>query len=291
MKTDDGVELLGISLAYLLSIGFTAFLLYAVGAAENQDNLVKFFFFALLGLPVVIWKFVDTYLQNRDLYEEHPRLYGFGLVTFHSPDQTPLGKRFPELLDAKVLASFFFAFSMFFGALVAVNGQVALGTPELVSGSVSPTASLGLAVEPAVLNETLFFNVGMMYFLIGLFYYVFSGTGASRRVSYALSHVLAVPLSSVGFLFYHNFRYAADGTAQASILMQGFIYNTATAVTHSGIPAYLIHASGNFFSKAVKEGVFTSETSILVAVVGVVLSSLATVYFLYQAYSGSGGGN
>jgi hypothetical protein len=286
METDDGGELLGISLAFLLSIGFTAFLLYAVGAAENQSNLVKFFFFGLLALPVMIWKFVDTYLQNRDFYSSHPRLEGFGLVTFHSPDQTPLGKRFPELLSAKVLFAFFFAFSMFFGALVSVNAQVAVGTPELVTASVSPAASLGLSVEPAVFAETAFFNVGMMFFLVGVFYWFFTGLGVSRRASYVAGHVLAVPLSSVGFLFYHSFRYGAQEAAQSSILMQGFIYNTTVALTHSAIPAYLIHASGNFFSKASKEGIFTSETAILLAVLGAVLSLSALAVLLVRRFGG-----
>lgn len=286
MKTDDGGELLGISMAFLLSIGFTAFLLYAVGAAENESNLIKFFFFGLLALPVMIWKFVDTYLQNRDFYSSHPRLEGFGLVTFHSPDQTFLGKRFPEVMDAKVLFAFFFAFSMFFGALVSVNAQIAVGTPELVTASVSPAASLGLAVEPAVFAETAFFNVGMLFFLIGVFYWFFTGRGVSNRASYVISHVLAVPLSSIGFLFYHSFRYGAQEAAQSSILMQGFIYNSTVALTHSAIPAYLIHASGNFFSKASKDGIFTSETTILITVFGVIVSLSALAVMGFRRFGG-----
>jgi hypothetical protein len=149
---------------------------------------------------------------------------------------------------------------------------------------VSPAASLGLAVEPAVSSETLFFNVGMLFGQIGLIYWLLSSRGVSPRASYIIAHVLSVILSSVEFLLYHTFRYGAVESAQSSILMQGFIYNSLTAVTHSAIPAYLIHGSGNFFSKASSSGIFTSETSILLAVVGVVLAGLASVYLLFEEF-------
>ena len=287
MKTDDGTEIFAGTLAFLfLTIAVPAFLLYGNGAAENQENLVKFFFYAVLGFAPLLVNFVTVYLQNRGFFEEHPSLKGFQYFSFHSPDQTWLGRQVPALLKPKVLFAVFFSFSMFFGAMVSVNAQLATGTPELVTGSVSPAASLGLAVEPAVSSETFFFNVGMLFGQIGLIYLFLFNRGVSARASYIIAHVLSVILSSVEFLLYHNFRYGAVEAAQYSILMQGFIYNSLTAVTHSAIPAGLIHGSGNFFSKASSAGIFTSETSILIAVVGVVLSGLATVYFLFQEFTG-----
>jgi hypothetical protein len=285
MKTDDGGEMFAGALVFLfLTIALPAFLLYGEGAAENPDNMVKFFFYAVLGFAPLFVNFVTVYLQNRGFFERHPNLKGFQYFTFHSPDQTWLGKQVPALLNRKVLFAVFFSFSMFFGAAVSVNAQFATGTPELVTGSVSPAASLGLAVEPAVSSETLFFNVGMLFGQIGLIYWLLSSRGVSPRASYIIAHVLSVILSSVEFLLYHTFRYGAVESAQSSILMQGFIYNSLTAVTHSAIPAYLIHGSGNFFSKASSSGIFTSETSILLAVVGVVLSGLASVYLLFEEF-------
>jgi len=289
MRTDDGTEILSGVFAFLfLTIAVPAFLLYGNGAAENQANLVKFFFYAVLGFAPLMVNFVTVYLQNRRYFERHPSLKGFQYFTFHSPDQTWLGKQVPALLKPKVLFAVFFSFSMFFGAAVSVNAQLATGTPELVTGSVSPTTSLGLAVEPAVSSETFFFNIGMLFGQIGLIYMFLYKRGVSNRASYIIAHVLSVVLSSVEFLLYHSFRYGVNEAAQSSILMQGFIYNSLTAATHSMIPAYLIHGSGNFFSKASKEGIFTSETSILIAVVGVVLSGLVTVYFLFQEFTGGG---
>jgi hypothetical protein len=287
MKTDDGTEILSGVFAFLfLTIAVPAFLLYGNGAAENQENLVKFFFYAVLGFAPLLVNIVTVYLQNRDYFERHPALKGFQYFTFHSPDQTWLGKQFPAFFKPLVLFAVFASFSMFFGAMVSVNAQLATGTPELVTGSVSPAASLGLAVEPAVSSETFFFNVGMLFGQIGLIYLLLYSRGISPRASYIIAHVLSVILSSVEFLLYHNFRYGAVDAAQSSILMQGFIYNSLTASTHSAIPAYLIHGSGNFFSKASKEGIFTSETAILLAVLGAVVSLLALAYIGFQKLGG-----
>lgn len=281
--TDDGLELLSGSLVFLgLTITIPAFLLYGLGAATDPDNLVKYFFYAVLALPVLIWKFVDVYLQNRDFYSEHEELKGFGYVTFHSPDQTFLGREFPNLMKAKVLVPLFLAVSLFFGALISINGQLAVGTPSLVEGSVSPGASLGLAVEPAVSSETFFFNVGILYGLIGGIWLFLSRRGVSNKWNYVISHVASVFVTSILFLMYHSFRYGGQETAQASVLLLGFITNALTAVTHSIIPAYLIHGSGNFFSKASSAGIFTSEVAMLVALIGMLISALVFLHFLFK---------
>lgn len=287
MKTKDGLELFaGILMWFVLGIGFPAMLLYGVGAAQDNTNLIKFFFYAVLPMPVLSWKLFDVYLQNRGFYERYPELRGFGFITLHSPEKSPLRDAPEWMTDAKVLAAVSFAFAMFLGALVSVSGTFATGTPDLVTGSVSPGASLGLAVEPAVFAETMFFNVGLFFLTVGSVYFFLYRRGLSAEWCYRISHVVAFPVTGVGFLYYHNFRYGAVEAAQANILMQGMIYSGATAATHSIIPAYLIHASGNFFSKASSAGIFTSDTSILIAVVGAVLSMLLGAYFVFKEIGG-----
>ena len=282
-ETNDGVEMLsGVMVFLFLTITFPAFLLYGLGAASNTDNLVKFFFYAVLGFTPLLVNFVTVYLQNRDFFEEYPSLKGFQYLTFHSPENTALGREFPKWTSAKVLFAVFFVVSMFFGALVSINGQLAVGTPSLVTGSVSPGASLGLAVEPAVSAETLFFNVGLLFGFIGLFYFFLNSRGVSPRWSYILSHILSVFVTSIMFLMYHGFRYGGQESSQASVLLLGVITNSLTAVTHSMIPAYLIHGSGNFFSKASSAGIFTSEVSILVAFVGMLISGIVLLHFLFK---------
>jgi len=289
MQTEDGLEILSGVLVFLfLTVGFTTFILYGVGAAEDQSNLIKFFFYGLLAIPVLLFNILTIYLQNRDFFEENPSLKGFQYFTFHSPENTFLGRKFPNLMSAKVMLPLFFVVALFFGALISINGQLAVGTPQLVEGSVSPGASLGLAVEPAVSSETFWFNVGMLFGQIGLIYFFLYRRGVSPRWSYILSHILSVLLTSVEFLVWHSFRYGGQETSQASILVLGFITNGLTAATHSIIPAYLIHGSGNFFSKAAAEGIFTSETAILLTGVGMLISGVVLAHFLFKEL---GGGN
>lgn len=283
MQTEDGLEILtGVLIFLFLTIAFPAFILYGLGAASEQTNLVKYFFYAVLGFSPLLVNFTTVYLQNRGFFEEYPSLKGFQYFTFHSPENTFLGKKFPNAFSAKVMLPLFMVVALFFGAMVSINGQLAVGTPQLVEGSVSPGASLGLSVEPAVSSETFFFNVGMLFGQIGLLYFFLYGRGVSPRLSYILSHVLSVFLTTIEFLLYHDFRYGAQEASQASILVLGFITNGLTAVTHSIIPAYLIHGSGNLFSKAAAEGIFTSEIAILVTVVGMMLSGIVLLHFLFK---------
>jgi len=48
------------------------------------------------------------------------------------------------------------------------------------------------------------------------------------------------------------------------------------------IPAYLIHGSGNLFSKASSAGIFTSETAILVALLGMLISGIVLLHFVFK---------
>jgi len=287
MKTEDGLEVLSGFLVYFFgTIAFPAFLLYGNGAASEQANLVKFFFYGILPVPVLLLNMATIYLENRDYFKEHPALKGFQYITFHSPEQTPLGREFPKLMQAKVLTSLFIIIGMFFGVLVSVSGTVSVGTPDLVTGSISPGAELGLAVEPAVSAETFFFNVGMLFGQIGLIYLFLYSRGVSPRWSYVWSHLLSWILTSVEFLMYHSFRYGTQETSQASVFLLGLITNGFTALTHSLIPAYWIHGPGNFFSKASSAGIFTSDVAVLIALVGTLVSGVLLLHFLFKELGG-----
>jgi hypothetical protein len=77
-KTDDGVDVLSGVLVFLfLTIIFPAFRLYGLGAAGDRTNLVKFFFYAVLGFTPQLVDFVTVYLQNRHFLEQHPSLKRF----------------------------------------------------------------------------------------------------------------------------------------------------------------------------------------------------------------------
>ncbi|GGN96098.1 hypothetical protein [Haloarcula pellucida] len=90
-------------------------------------------------------------------------------------------------------------------------------------------------------------------------------SGLNLPVAVIASKVIAVPVTSLAFLFYHNFRYGAAETIEVGILMLRLITNTATAVTHSIIPAYSIHGSGNLFHKASTSGIWANDIAVAVA--------------------------
>lgn len=279
---DDSIEILSAISYGTIVILLSLMVLYGYGAVENPQNFSKFIMYAVIMLFPLVGRFAVVWAQNKNVFERYQSLRGFQYYTFHSPEQTPLGKKVPELLQAKVLLPLSTIIALFFGVLVSVNAQLATGTPELVTGSISPSAELALAVEPAVFSETLVFNVSAPFIMVGGLYLFLYSRGVSHRWSYGLSHVLSWFLSSLLFLVYHLFRYGGQETKLASILVQGMIYNGATLSTHSIIPAYTIHASGNFFSKASSAGIFTSEVAILITVVGTLVSSAVLLHFVFK---------
>lgn len=280
MGLKDGLEL-GVGTAHIvISFLFAGYLLYGAGAAVDAANLTKFMFYGVFAGLSLITLFVRVYLDNEGVLDK-PELAGFKNITLQSPEDTLLGKEFPNFTKPQVMIPFFFMLSMFFGALVSVNAQFATGTPELVTGSVSAGTSLGLAVEPAVSTETYIFNMVVLFGTAAGLTYLLVRAGVSYRYAWVMSKVISVLTTSVFFLLYHLFRYPNEAN-QASIFLLGLITNTSTAVTHSIIPAYLIHGSGNFFSKATQSGIFSNEFSIVVAVILLFLSGVVFLYMFFQ---------
>ena len=279
---DDSVEILTAILYGTLVVLFSLMVLYGQGAVDNPQNFSKFILYAVIMLFPLVGRFGIVWAENNNVFEKYPSLQGFQYMTFHSPEQTWLGKNVPKVMQAKVLLPLSIIIALFFGAAVSINAQLAVGTPELVTGSISPGAELALAVEPAVFSETLVFNVSAPFIVLGGFYFFLYRRGVPHRWNFILSHFVSWLVSSLLFLIYHIFRYSGQESALSSILMQGLIYNGATLSTHSIIPAYTIHASGNFFSKASKGGIFTSETAILIVVLGTLVSSAVLLHFVFK---------
>lgn len=216
----------------------------------------------------------DIFFTRGEFNKYQKRLYsliekGFDFITIHSPEQTFLGQRFEWINSPIRLTEIFLIVGMAFGALVGVSGQFAPGVPTLVQGSVADsTTSLGLAVEPAVSAETLFFNVGILMSTTAVLIFFLVRNGMALSAAVIASKAISVVTTTLAFLFYHNFRYGAAEISQVGILMLGFVTNLFTALTHSIIPAYMIHGPGNLFHKASTSGIFGSETAIGVAVMG-----------------------
>jgi len=282
VRTKEALEpVAGFLLVGGLTIGFSVFLLYGLGAAENTSNLVKLFLYGLLALPVVIYLPFRVYLKNRGFFEANPELKGFDFITIHSPEQTFLGKNLEWVRSPVRLTMVFLIVGMLFGVLVSQSGQFAPGVPVLVQGSVAEsTTALGLAVEPAVSAETLFFNVGVLMSTTAVLIFFLVRSGMDLSAAVVASKTVSVVTTTLAFLFYHNFRYGGSETSQVGILLLGFITNTLTAVTHSIIPAYMIHGSGNLFEKASSAGIWANEVSTAVALLVAVAAGVLLGFIL-----------
>jgi len=278
MGLRDGLELGAGTTFTLADFLFAGFLLYGGGAAADAVNLKKFYFYGILGGLSLIGLFVRVYLDNEGVLDRE-ELQGFRNITLHSPEDTLIGREFPNFTKPQVLISFFFALAMLSGGLSTVSGQLATGTPELVTGSVSPGTSLGLAVSPAVWAETLMFNVVSLFGTAAVLTYLLMKAGVSYSYAWITGKAISVLTTSVFFMVYHSFTYSGEANL-ISIFVLGLITNTFTAATHSAIPGYLVHGAQNFFSKASSAGIFSTEFSVVIVAVLFVVSALIFMVIL-----------
>ncbi|MFU1780283.1 hypothetical protein ACM16X_02755 [Haloarcula japonica] len=284
MRTKElGEVLANIGMFFVLTNALPLFLLYGLGAASDADNMVKYFLYATMPVSVVLYIFYRVYLKNRGVFERNPELKGFDFITLHSPEQTWLGRQSKWIRSPLRLFFICTIVSLLFGALVGVTGQFAPGDPGFVQGSVQgdEAKALGLAVEPAVSAETYFFNVGLLMGQTALSIYLLVSAGVRLSTATVVSKMIAVPLTTLEFLVYHNLRYGAQETSQIGIGMLGLMTNSSMAATHSIIPGYMIHFSGNLFDKASQLGVFTDEMMIVYVMLGVLTSLIALGVFYF----------
>ncbi|MCU4754377.1 hypothetical protein OB919_20785 [Halobacteria archaeon AArc-curdl1] len=271
MDKKDGLEVLALLFVFFTAtIAIPGYWLFGAGAATELDNMLSFLTYGVMGAASVILIFAGgIYLDDRGFYDDHPEFAAVDFLSIHSPEQTWLGQKFPELTKPVNLFSIFLIISLILGAGISISGQFATGVPSLVEASVTDGTTLGLAVEPAVSAETLFFNVVLLMGHVAVFYYLlYTKGGLTARQSIIISKIVAVFLNTIWFYIYHSLRYATEESSQIGILILGFMLNTVTALTHSMIPAYLIHASNNLFNTATVYGVFTSETVIIIVTLG-----------------------
>ena len=207
-------------------------------------------------------------------------------LTIHSPERTRLGQRIPSLQSPVTTFLVFSVISMVVGVAVSTSGTFVSGVPNLVEGSVADTTTLGLAVEPAVSAETMFFQFLVLMGQTAAIYTFLVNQGWSEFQAAFVSKFISVITTTVFAFLYHSFRYAAQETAQGGVLILFGTLNTATALTNSIIPAFLIHGSSNLFAKVSAEGIFSSEFAVVAAVTVAVLS-LAGLFVKFFAKGGN----
>lgn len=286
MAEKDAKELAGgAALTILGTVTVPAFLLFGPsGAAADQANMISFFFFSILGFASLSALLVKMVLHFQGYLRKYP---GFDrYLSIHSPERTWIGQRIPALQSPATMFLLFSVVSMVVGVGVSTSGTFVSGVPNLVDGSVSDTTTLALAVEPAVSAETMFFQFLILMGQTAAIFTFLVNRGISEFQSAFISKVISV-ITTTGFAFlYHSFRYGTQESAQGGVMVLFGMLNTATALTNSIIPAYLIHGSSNLFAKASAEGIFSSEFAVVAAVTVAVLS-LATLFVKIFAKGGN----
>ena len=293
VKRGDLREVLAVGfISTILGIGVPTLSLFVFGGAENQANMVKFFFYGLMLFSSVFTITLVKLVRSEGFFSRNPDLEPFGRMTVHSPGNTLL---YDRLKDIRPVGSFvadhvkdprkFFLvswiISLVLGAWIGIRGSFVSGVPDLVEGQVTETAKLSLAVEPAVISETLFFFVFLFYSVVGsVAWFMREKLGLNLFYAVIVGKLVAVILTPLFFLAYHIFRY---GTSQAELLgvyLLGFTSALTVALTDSMIFAYMVHAFGNFFHKLAELELFTSEATILLTLGVLVVSTLAYLWVI-----------
>lgn len=251
-------------------------MLYALGAASNTQNLLKFFVYGITGLTGVLVVMARIIVEAMGYLDDKEELEGFRYLTIHSPEQTYLGQAFPWMRGVIPMLSISLIAASLFGALVRFSGQFFSAAPVFFKqGSViEGTSSLVLAVYPAVPSETLLAHVFIQQGSLAGFIYVLRSNGVSKKGSVIISKILSVIVGTLGFFSLHLLRYGNSEAGQFSSLLLGFIDSVAMALTHSVIPLELIHGTGNAFYQATVAGVLSADVSGLILMGMMVLGSV-----------------
>lgn len=263
-----------------LTVVIPSAILYGAGAVEDEVNLVSFFFYSILALISSLVAVFMMWFKATGVFDKIDDKYrGFALMDIHDTSHSYVGSRIEFIRDARKLILASLVFGILFGMMVMVGGTFATGVPTFTEGQLSNASELVLSVEPAVWSETLFFNMFVLWGTTGLVVYLMiDNFDVDFEDAVIPAKVIGFIVSVFAFWIYHNFRYGAEETSQIAIFLLGFLTNFVTVVTGSVIPAYFIHAPGNFFDQLNRLGVFTDEIAIFYTIISAV--SVVTVYIL-----------
>lgn len=289
---DDRTEILQVWSYAILTIGISLFGLWALGGAENEVNLIKFFTYPILtilgtgAITGIVW------LKYTGWFEEagNEEYFGFQYITFHSPESTWLAKQIPSAKYISNHIAFGTIFFMITGIAIGTTGTLVYGDPGFVQGQATELGQTILAVEPAVSGETMFFHGLLQPFFIGVMCLIlFSRVDVSKGFSVVISKILSIPFTALAFLVYHNARYPNSETSQLGILLLGTVDSTLTAITNSIILADLFHRFGNLFDKIASMNAFNNEGIVVLGIILImmiffILALLRKPRFLFQPF-------
>lgn len=303
VRRGDLREILSVTFAgVFLGVGVPTVALFVFGGAESQANLVKFFFYGIMLFSSILVVDFVRLMQSEGFFSARPDLKYFSRMTFHSPgntamyqalkDREPVGSAIADSI--KNPFKFIFVsgvFSLIFGALIGISGTFVSGVPSLVEGQITESAQLALAVEPAVLSETMFFFVFLFYSVVGAVgWFLGERLDLEYFWSIVIGKVVAVLTIPLAFVAYHIFRYGTSEQELLGVYLLGLTSSVTQAITDSAIFGYFIHASGNFFKKLADIGTFTNELMVVGTVVIGLFASMVYIY-LFDPWNWIRGGD
>lgn len=270
-----------VAMYFVLTFLIPSYIMYGpTGAAAQETNLRQYLLYLGFGLSAIVVLLSKAAADLYGYWDKEPELNGFDQFLYlHFPENTWLGSLSKHTRSTINITAFSTILAMMVGFSVSVSGTLSggFGTPNLVPGSIGDSASLVLAVEPAVSAETLVIQFAVLWISMAWIYNVLRARGVPEGSSRFIAKTIAVVTTTIFAYFYHSFQYAAVESALGGILVLFLILNTVTVLIGSIIPAYLIHAATNFFSTAINKNIITSEEGAVIA--GVIGMLAAAVLF------------
>lgn len=288
-KTVVGDWISSIALAsYLSFVSYLVFsFLTAGGALENPDNIQKFWTYVILGIVSTLVMFiaklenfisvffnvkkyvsksVSNILEAFDVFIHEPRYSVFNEIF----------KKTPWWLNAFDLTIIFLIIGGIIGlGSIIFETSISRIYSYLFEQQISTTAEFGLAIEPAVFGETMSLMI-LMGILWGLSKFAVLKGLYNKWTHYFLT-IGVVPIFG-GFVWMgiHYLVYGSYDVGLFVTYMWGYLQCILSMLFISVIPAYILHATTNAFTKA-KELFANEITAIVVFFIIILLASIFAI--------------
>lgn len=200
---------------------------------EAQENFQKVVFYGSVGttffVAIVVMKLVRLFSKS---------IVIDGII--HDPEESILGK------VASFRNQFIGGVLVFSIAGIFAVVQNTFLTGVIVQQQIAETATLALAVEPAVMTETMIilFLVSVLVVLLN----VLVARGVINKPTKEAFKLGVIPFVIMMFwIAFHSFRYSSSEVNILGVALFGLVSGFLIVTFNSFLMAYLLHAANNLF--------------------------------------------
>lgn len=254
---------------FVIALLVSGLALLAGRGLENLDNLYKFVFYMAFVLGLGLWAAYDLFALKGE---------NKVFVFFHNPGVAVLKDlrwRWINNPLRLLLLSMLVFIPIYIITVVSAQKTFFIG---YVTYQIAESANIFLAIEPAVIAETLIL-VTLLGFGRWLFY-GFSNNGRNQAIYYFGLLVTTAVASYVMYL-YHTFRYGGREFELASVFIFFLISAFLIFLTGSIIPAIILHYLNNGIGMA--STLFSSDIVILITSISYLI--FVALFVSYAVYS------